>query len=96
MNREERARQIVDSCTFGYAGNEIDENYAEDPNVIEANYKWLVERIAAALDAVWDEAIETVRKTNITPPVINHFWDGFEQAKAMVTAALQAAKDGKS
>lgn len=62
---EQLARGIVDSCMFGYAGNEIDKNATANPDVIEASYKWLVERFAAAVAEVraemWNQAATHVR-----------------------------------
>ena len=64
MNQDDQkvAEKIVNSCKFGYAGNELDPNYVENPDVIEASYKWLVERFAAALTTAKEEQREVDAK----------------------------------
>lgn len=59
---EALVKQIVDSCKFGYADNELEEGSAENPDVIEASYRWLNERFTSALATVRKEAREAAFK----------------------------------
>lgn len=97
---EALVQQIVDSCKFGYADNEVDEESTENPDVIEASYRWLNKRFTAALATVRREQIRAIREriATVNPHLTFGSANGSMMKKCILAEvdSIEAAANGES